>query len=237
MRVTSRIRTLLLIVTAFWVYVTISDVLYASSMQWSLTALHVRHFFAPSTSRVLQHLVLYPLLLACMAASLRVGWRPTLRCLPLQILLGMFFAALGYPAQALGLWLLGAHPALALVMSSEPAMRTQFFHVQMHIWFTTANSFFLTYGFGLALVSGFDMYSRLRDSQTRSAALERALTAAHLASLRLQLSPHSLFNLLHTIRGEIDWDPAAAQNDDRAARRAPAAAAQRGRARVFPSRR
>ncbi|MGH8169603.1 MAG: sensor histidine kinase, partial [Steroidobacteraceae bacterium] len=48
-------------------------------------------------------------------------------------------------------------------------------------------------------------------SQIRTAALERALTAAHLASLRMQLSPHSLFNLLHTIRGNIDWDPAAAR--------------------------
>jgi LytS/YehU family sensor histidine kinase len=45
----------------------------------------------------------------------------------------------------------------------------------------------------------------------RSAALERALTSAHLAALRMQLSPHTLFNLLHTIRGQIGWDPATAQ--------------------------
>jgi LytS/YehU family sensor histidine kinase len=28
----------------------------------------------------------------------------------------------------------------------------------------------------------------------------------------MQLSPHTLFNLLHTIRGQIDWDPVAAQS-------------------------
>jgi LytS/YehU family sensor histidine kinase len=78
-------------------------------------------------------------------------------------------------------------------------------------WLASAIIFLLTYGFALALVSGFDFYRRMRDSQIRSAALERALTAAHLASLRMQLSPHSLFNLLHTIRGQIDWDPAAAR--------------------------
>jgi two-component system, LytTR family, sensor kinase len=78
-------------------------------------------------------------------------------------------------------------------------------------WLASATIFLLTYGFALALVSGFDFYRRLRDSQIRSAALERALTAAHLAALRMQLSPHSLFNLLHTIRGQIDWDPAAAR--------------------------
>jgi LytS/YehU family sensor histidine kinase len=38
------------------------------------------------------------------------------------------------------------------------------------------------------------------------------LTSAHLAALRMQLSPHTLFNLLHTIRGQIGWDPAAAQS-------------------------
>ena len=27
----------------------------------------------------------------------------------------------------------------------------------------------------------------------------------------MQLSPHTLFNLLHTIRGQIAWDPPAAQ--------------------------
>src|SRR6202000_2920552 len=72
--------------------------------------------------------------------------------------------------------------------------------------------FFLTYGFGIALVNSFTLDQRFRDSQLRSAALERALTGAHLAALRMQLSPHTLFNLLHTIRGHISWDPVAAQS-------------------------
>jgi LytS/YehU family sensor histidine kinase len=79
------------------------------------------------------------------------------------------------------------------------------------MWLAAATNFELTYGFCLALVTGFGLYQRFRDSQVRSAALERALTSAHLAALRMQLSPHTLFNLLHTIRGQIGWDPAAAQ--------------------------
>jgi LytS/YehU family sensor histidine kinase len=79
------------------------------------------------------------------------------------------------------------------------------------IWIASATTFLVTYGFGLALITGFAFYQRLRDSQLRSAALERALTQAHLAALRMQLSPHTLFNLLHTIRGQITWDPPAAQ--------------------------
>jgi hypothetical protein len=80
------------------------------------------------------------------------------------------------------------------------------------LWLASVTSFFLTYGFGLALVAGFDFYRRLRDAQLHTAALERSLNAAHLAALRMQLSPHTLFNLLHTIRGQIDWDPVAAQS-------------------------
>jgi two-component system LytT family sensor kinase len=46
----------------------------------------------------------------------------------------------------------------------------------------------------------------------RLAALEREWSAARLAALRMQLSPHTLFNLLHTIRGQIEWDPKTAQS-------------------------
>jgi LytS/YehU family sensor histidine kinase len=82
---------------------------------------------------------------------------------------------------------------------------------EVPIWLASITSFLVTYGFGLALVTGFAFYQRLRDSQLRLASAERALTQAHLAALRMQLSPHTLFNLLHTIRGQISWDPPAAQ--------------------------
>jgi hypothetical protein len=209
MRMVSRIRPTLLIVTGFWAYVAVSNVLYANNMQASLTAeQHVLHVFAPWQARLLQHLFLYPLLLAGVWGSIRIGWQSIIRCLPLQALLGMLFAASATP-------LLGVGELL-----TDPATHE---HMQMgsdrfwgmgspgHIWLANATLFLLTYGFAIALVNGFDFYRRLRDSQIRSAALERALTAAHLTSLRMQLSPHSLFNLLHTIRGQIEWDPDAAR--------------------------
>jgi LytS/YehU family sensor histidine kinase len=80
-----------------------------------------------------------------------------------------------------------------------------------YVWLAGITSWELTYGFGLALISGFAFYQRLRTSERRAAALERALGAAQLAALRMQLSPHTLFNLLHTIRGHIAWDPVSAQ--------------------------
>jgi hypothetical protein len=207
----SRIRFPLLIVTAFWAYVTVSDILYADSLRAGLSALHVSDFFAPWTARLLQHLFLYPGLLACVWASVRVGWRPILPRLTLQVLLAVCFSLLAYPAMAVALVLAGGSPPGMQAHQPLGPQLSVLIHLQVHIWFATFTSFLLTYAFALALVSGFDLYRQLRDSQIRSAALERALGAAHLATLRMQLSPHSLFNLLHTIRGQIDWDPAAAR--------------------------
>ncbi len=205
-----RLWPLVFILTMFWVYVALSNVLYAHSMQVSFAAMSPGKFFAAWDARILQHLMLYPFLLGCVWSSLRVGWQPGWRAIPIQLLLGLFFAVLAAPALMLGetftghaeSWSHGKHPhSLAEFLSGpEPAM-----------WLASATNFLLTYGFGLALISGFALYQRVRDTQLRSAALERALASAHLAALRMQLSPHTLFNLLHTIRGQIGWDPAAAQ--------------------------
>src|SRR5512146_314330 len=210
----SRIRPPLLIVTAFWAYVAASNVLYANSMQASLAALHLAHFFAPWQARLLQHLFLSPLLLAGVWGSLRIGWQPIGRRLPLQLLMGGVFAASATPALWLGEWMMSdslAHGHMGTSASGVPGVMDAMPGPELPIWLASGTLFLLTYGFALALVSGFDVYRRLRDSQIRSAALERALTAAHLAALRMQLSPHSLFNLLHTIRGQIEWDPPAAR--------------------------
>ncbi|HEV2441592.1 MAG TPA: histidine kinase [Steroidobacteraceae bacterium] len=206
----SRIRPSLLIVTAFWAYVAASNVIYAHSMQESLFALHVVDFFAGWKARLLQHLFLYPLLLAGVWGSIRIGWQPIARRLPLQVLIAGAFAAAASPALWLGEWLMRDR-MYQDTWASAAGMTHEMPGAELPIWLASATTFLLTYGFAVALVSGFDFYRRLRDSQIRAAALERELTAAHLATLRMQLSPHSLFNLLHTIRGEIDWDPAAAR--------------------------
>jgi hypothetical protein len=211
MRMAPRVRPTFLIVTAFWAYVAASNVIYAHSMQESLAALHVADFFSGWQARLLQHLFLYPLLLAAIWASCRIGWQPFGRCLSLQLLMGGAFAAAASPALWLGSWLLTDSSHYQETWASAAGVLHAMPGSELPIWLASATTFLLTYGFAVALVSGFDFYRRLRDSQIRTAALERALTAAHLASLRMQLSPHSLFNLLHTIRGHIEWDPAAAR--------------------------
>jgi sensor histidine kinase YesM len=79
------------------------------------------------------------------------------------------------------------------------------------LWFAGILNFLLTYGFALALLTGVMLYKRYTASELRFVALERAWSDARLSALRAQLSPHTLFNLLHTIRGQVEWDPPAAQ--------------------------
>src|SRR6202790_3172340 len=97
-------------------------------------------------------------------------------------------------------------------MMSHAATNPWTDHFFLSLWLASFVSFLPSYGFGLALITGLTLYTRFRNSELRLAALEREWSTARLAALRMQLSPHTLFNLLHTIRGYIEWDPKGAQS-------------------------
>ena len=193
----------------FWVYVALSNILYAYSMRTGMAHVTNVSFFAAWDTRLLQHVLLLPILLVSFWASLRIQWRPLLIAVPLQLILGGVFAALTYPAMLVSQMALGTeewHEAMATHASGnwdEPLLS---------LWTASFVSFLPTYGFGLALITGLALYTRFRNSELRLAALEREWSAARLAALRMQVSPHTLFNLLHTIRGYIEWDPKGAQS-------------------------
>ena len=209
-------RPLVGVLTVFWIYVALSNVMYANSMQASLAVQNIHNVYAPWDARVIQHLVLYPLFILSMRGALRTGWQPLWRALPLQLLCALGFAVLAAPVLVLGEYLAGMGHGHSWAMMHDSMQKEWgswdgFAAHEVPIWLASITSFLVSYGFGLALVTGFTFYQRLRDSQLRLASAERALTQAHLAALRMQLSPHTLFNLLHTIRGHITWDPPAAQ--------------------------
>ena len=135
------------------------------------------------------------ILLLCFAASLRTGWAPVKRVL-VQILLGGIFAALSYYAQELSETLLWGE-----LMPREAGA----------LWIASFVTFFMTYSFGVLLVTAFAYYQRFRDAEARNSTLEKGWANARLAALRMQLSPHTLFNLLHTIRGHINKEPQVAR--------------------------
>jgi len=194
----------------FWVYVTLSNILYAYSMRTGMARVTNVSLFVAWDARLLQHVMLLPVLLVSFWASLRIQWRPLLLTLPLQLILGVVFAALAYPAIIVAQMTLGAPDWVDHAMShvAEPWMDPFF----LSLWMASFVNFLPTYGFGLALITGLALYTRFRDSELRLAALEREWSSARLAALRMQLSPHTLFNLLHTIRGHIEWDPKGAQS-------------------------
>jgi len=202
-----RARPLLAAITIFWAYVTMSNVTYAHAMQYYLTTTKMIHVFASWDARVVQHLILYPILVGCVWLSLKIKWRPAWRTWPLQILLGLFFATLASPALDLGQYLIGSHEG----MKDDHSMSEYLAGSELALWLSSIANFLLTYGFCIALATGISLYQRFHDAQLRMAELERAWGTARLATLRMQLSPHTLFNLLHTIRGQVVWDPAKAQ--------------------------
>src|SRR5450631_1930041 len=194
----------------FWVYVTLSNILYAYSMRTGMARVTNVSLFVAWDARLLQHVMLLPVLLVSFWASLRIQWRPLLLTLPLQLILGVVFSALAYPAIIVAQMTLGKPDWVDHAMSrvAEPWMDPFF----LSLWMASFVNFLPTYGFGLALITGLALYTRFRNSELRLAALEREWSSARLAALRMQLSPHALFNLLHTIRGYIEWDPKGAQS-------------------------
>jgi hypothetical protein len=197
------------LVCSFWAYVALSNVLYAYGMRTGISKVSDLSLFAPWSARVVQHLLLLPLVIISYQASLRIQWRPVMIAVPLQLVLGLVFAALAYPAMIVGEYIIGDpqfHRQAAMHGHgplSDPMI--------LSLWLASFVSFIPTYGFGLTLVTGSSLYTRYRDLELQRSALERAWSAARLAALRMQLSPHTLFNLLHTIRGHIEWDPKSAQ--------------------------
>jgi len=204
------LRQFLGITGLFWVYVVLSNILYAYSMRIGISRMTNVSLFAAWDARFLQHLMLLPVLLVSYWASLRIQWRPLWIALPLQVILGAVFAAIAYPAMLVAEMTMGRENWHETVMQhgSDPWFDPTF----LSLWMASFVSFLPTYGFGLALVTGLALYTRFRNSELRLAALEREWSSARLAALRMQLSPHTLFNLLHTIRGQIEWDPKGAQS-------------------------
>src|ERR1022692_2908896 len=202
-------RQFLGIVCTFWLYVTVSNVLYTYGLRIGISKFTNVLLFAPWHVRVLQHALLLPALLASYWASLIVNWRPLWLGIAFQVTLGAAFAAMAYPAMELSELLLGHRMHDMAQTAGMPSMWND--AAMPSLWFASFMAFLVSYGFGLALVRGVIIYKRFRDAELQVAALERESHVARLAALRMQLSPHTLFNLLHTIRGNIEWDPRGAQ--------------------------
>jgi hypothetical protein len=199
-------RSLLLLASVFWAYVTLSDIVYSEAMRIEFAELSGVMVFFPWQHRVMQHLLMLPVLLVCYSTAARIGWRPARRRVPLQIALALPFSLLMYWAMKI------ADRLLHLVVGWPASPFGVFTKGDWAVWVSSAVTGLLAYGFGLALLTVVATWRRYDELKLRSSELRRDWAGARLAALRSQLSPHTLFNVLNTIQARISGEPEVAES-------------------------
>ncbi len=187
------------IVTPFWLYVAVANLALMALLTENLEA-------ASYYSRILQHLVLLPILIACYRLALSIGWPGTgrVRAATLHILLALAFSFstrfVVWATYALVMW----DPFWMTPKSMELVPELRAVGIATLI-------FFMPYWAGLALVVGILAFRRIRDVTLRAAHIESEYVKARLQVLHGQLNPHFLFNTLHSVHGLIDEQPGTAR--------------------------
>jgi two-component system, LytTR family, sensor kinase len=198
-------RSVITLGSLFWAYVTLTDIVYHEGMRIELLEMTRIMVYYPWHYRLMQHLLMLPVLLLCYSRALRIGWKPVGRRVPQQLGLALGFSLLMY-------WMMLAGGFLVQALTG---MQAQPFGVftkgDWAVWVSSTATALLAYGFGLAVLSGVAASRRYHQLRLRNSELRREWAGARLAALRTQLSPHTLFNVLHTIQSRISGEPEVAQ--------------------------
>jgi Histidine kinase len=190
----------------FWAYVTVTDLVAAEMMSIDMFQMTHMMVFFPWQSRLLQHVLALPVLLGCYSMAVRIGWRPAHRRVPQQLALALGFSLLLY-------WMtLASGLLLHLIFGMHAEPFGLFSKGDWAEWVASTAMGLTVYGFGLALLTGVAASRRYHRLQLRTSELRRDWAGARLAALRTQLSPHTLFNVLHTIQARISGEPDVAQS-------------------------
>ena len=198
-------RGVVAIASVFWGWVTLTDIAYHEAMRIELAELTGVMLFFPWQYRLLQHVLMLPVLLACYSIAFRIGWRPRWRRVPQQVALALGFSLLMYVAIVLGGHLL--HVIYAYPDPLENLKRSDW-----TMWGASGAMHLIAYGFGLALITVLGAQRRYHQLRLRNSELRRDWAGARLAALRSQLSPHTLLNVLHTIQARIPGEPERAES-------------------------
>jgi hypothetical protein len=199
-------RGVLLLASLFWAYVTLTDLVYHEAMRIELAELTNIMMYYPWTQRLMQHVLMLPVLLLCYSTAIRIGWRPARRRVPQQLALALGFSLL------IDWAILVSGVILHAVFGTHADPFGIFTKGDLAVWVSSIATGLFDYGFGLALITGVAAYRRYHQLQLRNSELRRDWAGARLAALRTQLSPHTLFNVLNTIQGRITGEPEAAQS-------------------------
>jgi len=198
-------RGVLTLASLFWAYVTLTDIVYHEGMRIELSEMSNVMLFFPWEYRLMQHVLMLPVLLLCYSTAVRIGWRPARRRVPQQLALALAFSLLMFWMMLTGGWILHA------VVGTHAEPFGIFTKGGWAVWGGSTATALLAYGFGLVLITGVATYRRYHELQLRNSELRRDWAGARLAALRTQLSPHTLFNVLHTIQARISGEPEVAE--------------------------
>lgn len=199
-------RGVLALATLFWGWVTVTDIAYHEAMRIELAELTGVMLFFPWQYRLLQHVLMLPVLLGCYSVAFRIGWRPAWRRVPQQLALAVGFSLLMY-----GAILVGGH-LLHVLFGARPDPFSTLTKRDWAMWAASGAMHLIAYGFGLALITVLGAQRRYHQLRLRNSELRRDWAGARLAALRSQLSPHTLLNVLHTIQARITGEPEVAES-------------------------
>ncbi|MGH8277273.1 MAG: sensor histidine kinase, partial [Steroidobacteraceae bacterium] len=198
-------RSVLRLASLFWAYITLTDIVYHQAMAIELREMTSVMVFFPWQHRLMQHVLMLPVLLTCYLTAARIGWKPARRRVPQQLALALGFSLLMFWMMQVGSILLHA------LFGTHTDPFGIFTRGDWAVWVSSTATALLAYGFGLAVLTGVTASRRYHLLQLRNSELQREWTGARLAALRTQLSPHSLFNVLHSIQARIGGEPEVAQ--------------------------
>ena len=198
-------RLVLAVAIPFWAYLAFMRV-----ATYSLaTAGNPGIIIAPPHLRLLQHLLLLPMLLLFYRAALAVGWPAggKIRAGVLHALMAIVFS-------------IAARPVLLVLVAGDRGqwwLMGELFHsmlgvrLSVDLWTSSFSDFFLSYVLGLAILLGVKNYRELKYHQLRAANLQAAWTHSRLQALRMQLNPHFLFNTLNAAVSLVSSRPKVAE--------------------------
>lgn len=164
---------------------------------------------SPPTVRIVQHLLLLPVLLLCYRAALAIGWPKERRWLATlkHLALALVFAVCARPflviPQAIHDDDLTLIRELWVSELGPQSLRS--------LWISSIVDFSLSYCFGLALLLAAHTYAELEHEKLRTAQLQSDWMKSRLQALRMRLNPHFLFNTLNTAVAVVRTQPQTAE--------------------------
>ncbi len=194
----------------FWTLMTVTRVLGYAVRVAAVPGVTI----AQPGARVLQHVILFGILVLLYRAAFAIGWPPQRRWLAVlgHFSLAALFGCLATPMLTLAIDLNWGQMKWLAAMTESGAIAEQMSEwLRSGVLVVSVPDFFFSYWFGLGLVLGVRAYLDLRDHKLRVAELQSETVRARLHALRMQLHPHFLFNTLHSVSGLIDQRPSVAR--------------------------